>query len=171
MRFFHSQIRMKTNKTKQRLHPSLCDFYPLNWNEDKCKKVLFDNFFVCDFVRRYLFYCAIYVFCAIFDHQIRKKIEQIRKKSYFPLSLYGGTLNFRLGEAKSQRRDANYRWEDASLILFKYWLYFHSQVMPLLHYYDTATVRNQDQLLTCQTSKWQSLLFQKTIIFELSSKA
>ena len=95
------------------------------------------------FIVRYMF------FCAIFDHQIRMKTKQIRKKRYFPLSLYGGTLNFPLGEAKSQWEDANYRWEDASLILFKYWLYFHLQVMTLLHYYDTATVRNQHQLLTC----------------------
>ena len=146
-------------KNKQHLHPSLCDFYPLNWNEDQCKKALFDNFFVCDFIRRYLFYCAIYVFCAIFDHQIRMKTEQIRKKRYFSLSLYGGTLNFPLGEAKSQWEDANYRWEDVSLILLKYWLYFHLLVKPLHHYYNTDTVRNQHQLLTCQTSKWQSLLF------------
>ena len=71
----------------------------------------------------------------------------------------GGTLNFPLGEAKSQWEDANYRWEDVSLILLKYWLYFHLQVKPLHHYCNTDTVRNQHQLLTCQTSKWQSLLF------------
>ena len=113
------------------------------------------------FIVRYMF------FCAIFDHQIRMKTEQIRKKRYFPLSLYGGTLSFPLGEAKSQWEHANYRWEDASLILFKYWLYFHLQEMPLLHYYDTATVRNQHQLLTCQTSKWQSLLFLKNYNFRI----
>ena len=105
------------------------------------------------FIVRYMF------FCAIFDHQIRMKTEQIRKKRYFSLSLCGGTLNFPLGEAKSQWEDANYRWEDLSLILLKYWLYFHLQVKPLHHYCNTDMVRNQHQLLTCQTSKWQSLLF------------
>ena len=105
------------------------------------------------FIVRYMF------FCAIFDHQIRMKTEQIRKKRYFSLSLYGGTLNFPLGEAKSQWEDANNRWEDVSLILLKYWLYFHLQVKPLHHYCNTDTVRNQHQMLTCQTSKWQSLLF------------
>ena len=35
---------------------------------------------------------------------------------------------------------------------------------------NTATVRNQNQLLTCKTSKRQSLLSKKTTIFELSSK-
>ena len=42
--------------------------------------------------------------------------------------------------------------------------------MALFHYYDTATVRTQHQLLTCKASKWHSLLFQKTTIFELSAK-
>ena len=32
--------------------------------------------------------------------------------------------------------------------LSKYWLYFHSQVIALFHYYNTAKVRNQHQLLT-----------------------
>ena len=63
----------------------------------------------------------------------------------------GGTLNFPLGEAKSQWGDANYRWGDAYLLQFKYWLYFQSQAMAYFHYYDTATVRNQHQLLTCKT--------------------
>ena len=31
-------------------------------------------------------------------------------------------------------------------------------------------VRNKHQLLTCKTSKWQSILFLETTIFELSSK-
>ena len=109
------------------------------------------------FIVRYMF------FCAIFDHQIRMKTEQIRKKRYFSLSLYGGTLNFPLGEAKSQWEDANYRWEEVSLILLKYWLYFHLQVKPLHHYCNTDTVRNQHQLLTCQTSKWQSYYFKKPL--------
>ena len=104
------------------------------------------------YIVRYMF------FCAIFDHQIRMKTEQIRKKRYFSLSLYGGALNFPLGEAKSQWEDANYRWEEVSLILLKYWLYFHLQVMPLHHYCNTDTVRNQHQLLMCQTSKWESFL-------------
>ena len=34
---------------------------------------------------------------------------------------------------------------------------FHSGVMALFHCYDTATVRNQHQLLTCKTLKWHSL--------------
>ena len=64
-------------------------------------------------------------------------------------------------EAKSQWGDANYSWGDASLPQFKYWFYFHLQIMALFHYYDIATVQNQHQLLTCQTSKRQSLLFKK----------
>ena len=39
--------------------------------------------------------------------------------------------------------------------------------MALFHCRDTATVRNQHQLLTCKTSKWRSLLFLETTIFEL----
>ena len=105
------------------------------------------------FIVRYVF------FCAIFDHQIRMKTEQIRKKRYFSLSIYGGTLNFSLGEGKSQWEDVNYRWEDVPFILLKYWQYFHLQVKSLHHYCNTDTMRNQHQLLTCQTSKWQSLLF------------
>ena len=34
---------------------------------------------------------------------------------------------------------------------------FHSRDMVLFHCYDTATVRNQHQLLTCKTSKWDLL--------------
>ena len=33
--------------------------------------------------------------------------------------------------------------------------------MTLFQYFDTATMRNQHQLLMCKTSKWQSLLFKK----------
>ena len=40
----------------------------------------------------------------------------------------------------------------------------------MFHYYDTATVQNKHQLLTRKTSKWHSLIFKKTIIFELSPK-
>ena len=36
--------------------------------------------------------------------------------------------------------------------------------------YHIATERNQHQLPTCKTSKWHSLLFEKTTIFELSPK-
>ena len=36
---------------------------------------------------------------------------------------------------------------------FKCRLYFHSRAMALFHYYDTATVRHQHQLLTSKTSK------------------
>ena len=35
--------------------------------------------------------------------------------------------------------------------------------MALFHYHNTATVRNQHQLLTYKTSKWHSLLFLKTV--------
>ena len=42
--------------------------------------------------------------------------------------------------------------------------------MALFHYYDTSTVQNRHQLLTCQTSKWQSLLSKTTIIFEFFIK-
>ena len=43
--------------------------------------------------------------------------------------------------------------------------------MALFHYHDTATERNQHQLLTCKTSQWRSLLFPKTTIFELLPRA
>ena len=39
--------------------------------------------------------------------------------------------------------------------------------MALFHCRDTATVRNQRPLLTSKTSKWRSLLFLETTIFEL----
>ena len=42
--------------------------------------------------------------------------------------------------------------------------------MALFHYYDTATVRNQHQLLTFKTSKYPSLLLKKTIIFRIIIK-
>ena len=35
------------------------------------------------------------VLCAIFDCHIRMKTKQIRKKTSFPLTMYGGTLNVR----------------------------------------------------------------------------
>ena len=150
---------MKTKKTNNIFTPVCAIFIRLIEMKTNAKRLYLTIFLfvillgdIC-FIVRYMF------FCVIFDHQIRMKTEQIRKKRYFSLSLYGGTLNFPLGEAKSQWEDANYRWEDVSLILLKYWLYFHLLVKPLHHYYNTDTVRNQHQLLTCQTSKWQSLLF------------
>ena len=52
-----------------------------------------------------------------------------------------------------------------------HWLYFHSQVMDLFNYYDTATEQNQHQLLlTCKTSKWQSLIFQKLLFLNYYQK-
>ena len=75
--------------------------------------------------------CDICFFLRDIGRHIRMKTKQIKKKRYFPLTLYGGTLNYRLGKAKFHWRDANYRWGDASLLQFKYWLYFHSQVMDL----------------------------------------
>ena len=54
---------------------------------------------------------------------------------------------------------------------FEYWLYFHSRIMALFHYCDTAMVKNQHQLQTCQTSsKWQSLLFKKNYYFRIFIK-
>ena len=113
------------------------------------------------------FYCAILVLlcgmCFLGDiwppHSTNDQTNW--KKRYFPLTLCGETLNFPLREAKFQWGDATNRWGDASLLQFKCWLYFHSQVTILFHYYHTATVRNLHQLLTCKTSKWHSLLFQK----------
>ena len=105
------------------------------------------------FIARYMF------FCAIFDHQIRMKTEQIRKKKVFFAIPVWRDAEFSIRGSQISMEDANYCWEDVSLILFKYWLYFHLQVKPLHHYCDTDTVRNQHQLPTCQTSKWQSLLF------------
>ena len=92
LRFFHSQIRMKP-KNKHGLHPSLCDFYPPNWNEDQNKKVLFNDFIVSGFIVRCLFYCAMYVFCAMFDRHVRIKTKEIRKK-IFPAYPVWGMLNF-----------------------------------------------------------------------------
>ena len=93
------------------------------------------------------FYCVIFVLLcdicfvsAIFDHHIRIKTKQIRKKGISRLPGLRVTLNFSLGAAKSQWGDANYRSGDPSLLQFKYWLYFHSQEMALFHYNDTATV-------------------------------
>ena len=48
--------------------------------------VLLDDFIVCGFIVRHLFYYAIYVFRAIFDRQSRTKTKQIRKKGLFRLS-------------------------------------------------------------------------------------
>ena len=81
-------------------------------------------------------FIVLYVFfCAIFHGHIRMTTKQIRK-NVFPLTLRGGrTLNFPLGEPKSQ-------WGDAYLLQFKYWLYFHSQLMALFHSYDTDTEIN-----------------------------
>ena len=46
---------------------------------------------------------------------------------------------------------------------------FHYYFLLIYYYYhDTATVRNQHQLLTCKISKWHSLLFLKTTMFVLS---
>ena len=118
---------------------------------------------------RYLFFGEVYVFCAIFDHHIRMKTKQIRQKKVFPSYYAWGKLNFLQVETKSQLGDAKYRWRNTSL-LQKNWPYFLSRVMALFHYYDTATVQNQPQLLTCKTSKWHSLLFEKTVIFEIPSK-
>ena len=152
------------SEENQKQLPFVAMFSQPNSNEDENKKVFFDDFIDCDlFNLRYLIVSLydICFFCAIFDRHIRMKIKQItvEEKRYFPLTLYGGTLNFPLWGAKSQWEDANYRWEDASLLQLKYWLYFHSQVMALFHYCDSATLRNQHQLLKCKTSKWQSLLF------------
>ena len=122
-------------KKKQGLHPSLCDFYPHSWNEDQSKKVLLDDFIVCGFIVRYLFYCVIYVFFVRYLTATFESRPNKLEKRYFPLTVHGGTLNFPLGEDKSQWGDANYRLGDASLLQFKYGLYFLSQVMALFHYY------------------------------------
>ena len=53
---------------------------------------------------------------------------------------------------------------------FIIYLYSHLQVMALFHYHDTATVRNQHQLLTRKTSKITFILLLKTTIFESSTK-
>ena len=92
------------------------------------------------------------------------KIKQIRKK-LFPASLFGGgTQNFPLGEAKSQWEYANYRWGTRPSYNLS------SGYMALFHYYATATVRNQRQLLTCKTSKWESLLFKKLLFTNYHQK-
>ena len=123
--------------------------------------VLFDNFIVRGFTVRYLFfvqYTSVF-FCAIFDRHIRMKTKQIRKKKIFMAYPVWGDAELSIWGGQISMGDASYRWEDVSPLQFKYWLYFHSQVKTLLHYYDTATVRNQHQLLTCKISKWLSLLF------------
>ena len=56
------QPNWNENKKNKVFNPSLCNFYPLNQNEDENKKVLVDGFIVCGFVVRYLFFCAIYFF-------------------------------------------------------------------------------------------------------------
>ena len=157
--FFTAKFEWRPKKQNNIFTPVCAIFIRLIEMKTNAKRLYLTIFLFVILLGDICFIVRFMFFCAIFDHQIRMKTEQIRKKRYFSLSLYGGTLNFPLGEAKSQWEDANYRWEDVSLILLKYWLYFHLQVKPLHHYCNTDTVRNQHQLLTCQTSKWQSLLF------------
>ena len=74
------------------------------------------------------------LFCAIFDRHIWMKTKQIRKQRHFRLTLFGGTLDFPLGEAKSQMGDANYRWGDSSLLqsgyiyIYKLWPCFITKI-------------------------------------------
>ena len=152
--FLTAKFEWRAKKNKTGLHASLCDFYPLNWNEDQSKKILFDEIFDCGFIVRYMF-CFTRYLTATFEWRPNK----LEKKGISRLPCMGRTLNFPLRKAKSQWGDANYSWGDASLRQFKYWLYFHSNIIALFHYCNTAMVQNQHQLLTCQTSKWQSLLF------------
>ena len=137
--FFLSQIQNEGQKTKKTgLYPSLCDFYPLNWNEDQRKKVLFDNFLVCSFIMRY-------TWTTTFE-QRPNKLE----KKVFLLTLYGGTLNFPFWEAKYQWGDSNYWWGTRPSYNLSIGYIFIHRLWALFHYYCSATVRNQHQMLTCK---------------------
>ena len=65
-----SQPNLNEDQKKQQgLEPSLCDFYPLNLNEDQSKLFIGQIFLVCGFIVRYLFCCVRYMFffCAVFE--------------------------------------------------------------------------------------------------------
>ena len=149
---------MKTKKKNNAFIPVCAIFICLIEMKTNAKRFYFTIFLfvillgdIC-FIVRYMF------FAQYLTTKFERRPSKLEKKD---ISCYScmGDAEFSIRESQISMGDANYRWEDVSLILFKYWLYFHSQVMPLLHYYDTAVVQNQHQLLMCQTSKWQSLLF------------
>ena len=112
LRFFHSQIRMKTKITKkeQSLHPSYAIFICLIEMKTKAKTffdtILLFVILLCDscFIVRYMF-LARYL-TATFEWRPSK----LEKKGISRLPCMRGSLNFPLMEAKSQWGDANYRW-------------------------------------------------------------
>ena len=77
----------KENKKNNKVINAVCAiFICLIKMKTKTEKVLSDDFIVCGFIVRHFFYCAIYVFCAIFDRHSRIKTKQIKKKVFFRLS-------------------------------------------------------------------------------------